>query len=78
MRTKIHILSNGIEIYDSREIQCGVRIFQNNKYMLLSYAPKFQFYIKVSSRDLDSNNIDLFAKELTEMTQILKEANELL
>lgn len=80
MSTTTHTLSNGIVIHDHRAIQCGVRLENNEgKYISLYYTSKNGglFALDITAWVLEYQ-VDEFQKELSQMTQAMKDANELI
>lgn len=74
--TKTLILSNGIVIKDSRSIQCGVLIEnQDTKYINLQYSSKDGLYLLIDSTRLNIEELADFERELSEKKLSLVEVN---
>lgn len=80
MVAKIHTLSNGIVIRDSRSLGLGCFV-ENNPYrnIELHYSNQFgEFYLNVSGGLFNKGNIEDFIQRLTEMQAALNEANAII
>lgn len=76
VETKTIILSNGIVIKDSRSIQCGVVIEnQDTKNVNLQYSSKDGLHLRIDTTILKIEEILDFEKELADKRVSLIEAN---
>ena len=78
---KVYTLSNGVVLVDYRYLGIGIMIENSNtRYVSIGYSNITEsFYLNTSGTKLISEKeIALYIKELTELLEIIKEAEQLI